>query len=312
MDRYRPSSQEAWNGRVDSTTDADQFRIHQCIKIEDIRQETGLNPGFSFLGYACEEGVKRNKGRVGAANGPTAFRQALSNFARHGQHEIHDLGDVLCEDENMEAAQESFAHAIQWALARGQKVIGIGGGHDIAYAHWKGINQFLPPDTKIGIINLDTHLDLREPAPLTSSGTPFWQISRETTSFHYCCIGAHHYGNTQKLFEEAESLGTCVIKRDELRNPSYIRKLDTFLAGVDKIYLTMDLDGFDASLCPGVSAPSVDGLTLSEVLSILQHIVGSGKLISTDMAELSPVHDINNQTGKMAAYLAYNLFQIWK
>ena len=38
-----------------------------------------------IVGFACDEGVRRNQGRVGAKLGPTALRQALANYPLHGQ-----------------------------------------------------------------------------------------------------------------------------------------------------------------------------------------------------------------------------------
>ena len=315
MDRYQPTNEGIWSGRIDSMSDPDEFRMHQIVQLVNVREHAQLEKGFSLLGYACDEGVKRNKGRLGAVAGPKSFRKAFSNMASHHQASLLDLGDVHCEDGEMEDTQATFAEIVEWALDRSQKVIGIGGGHDMAYAHFKGIWNHLTksnPSPKIGIINLDAHFDLREPSPQKSSGTPFWQISREhPDQFHYCCIGIHAYANTKRLFMEAESLNVEVVERQEVHLERIRETINSFLDKVDYVYFTIDLDGMDAAICPGVSAPSADGLTMKEVLPILELVGKSGKLTSMDIAELNPTYDLQSRTAKVAAYMAYCMLSSW-
>ena len=45
--------------------------------------QAGSEPGVVLLGFACDEGVRRNKGRVGAAAAPLAVRKLLANTAWH-------------------------------------------------------------------------------------------------------------------------------------------------------------------------------------------------------------------------------------
>ncbi len=41
-------------------------------------------PAVALIGFACDEGVRRNHGRVGAAAGPEALRLALGKLAING------------------------------------------------------------------------------------------------------------------------------------------------------------------------------------------------------------------------------------
>ena len=309
-DRYAPAQPSVWYGRVDSETDENQFRMHQVVRIVDLLLQHDLNPGFSLLGYACDEGVRRNKGNVGAAEGPLAFRKAFSNLAAHDVWAIHDLGDLTCSDGNLENTQAYFSKVVCEALKAKQRLIAIGGGHDIAYGHYAGIRAALGKRSKIGIINFDAHFDLRAVEEHPSSGTPFWQIARED-ELNYCCIGIQPGGNTKNLFETAKSLGALVIHRHDMGNQNSIRSYDQFIHSVDHLYLTIDLDGFDMGLCPGVSAPTVNGFTYQDMLPYLLAAASSNKLISADIAELNPSRDPNQQTAKMAASLAFEIINNW-
>lgn len=311
MDRLVPIDEAHWTGRVDSTSDTDQFRMHQVVKPVSIQQLSELASGICFLGYACDEGVRRNQGRVGAKDGPEAFRKAFSNLAAHEHGFIADLGNITCTDSHLEATQDQFASVVTHALQTKQKLIAIGGGHDIAYGHFRGIRNALGKEARIGIINFDAHLDLREVDTEPSSGTPFWQIAQEEANFSYCCVGVQSSGNTRKLFKFAEEKRVQIVHRNDLGDQRSLTQIEDFMAACTHIYLTIDLDGFDMSVCPGVSAPAANGYHYQEILPFLRMITKSAKLLSVDIAELNPAYDPSQQTGKMAAYLAFDIINNW-
>jgi len=305
-DFYHPGNPDHWHGRIDDRSDASTYRNHQVIACADLNQ-IPQKSGFALLGYACDEGVKRNQGRPGAKEGPSKIRSLWGNFARSTEHPVYDFGDYCLDNQNLEAFQSEFANAIQALLDENFKVIALGGGHDIAYAHGSGIWQHLQSSGKqLGIVNLDAHFDLRQPLPKASSGTPFYQLAQEWgKSFHYLAAGIQPHANTKKLYQTAAQWHVQIIEREMLRSDfaGSLESLNAFIGSVDHVYLTIDLDGLDASLAPGVSAPSVNGLMLNEVLPFLDAIVSSGKLISTDIAELCPAKDIDSRTARLAAFL---------
>ena len=83
--------------------------------------------------------------------------------------------------------------------------------------------------------------------------------------------------------------------------------INAFAKNVDHIYVTIDLDGFSSAYAPGVSAPSPMGFSPYIVLECLKTIIGSGKLISMDIAEMNPKYDIDGQTAKLAASLVHHV-----
>lgn len=59
---YALPNMDLWKGRTDSLIDKDEFRIHQIVKDNQI---TSINNGCGIIGFSCDEGVRRNKGRLG-------------------------------------------------------------------------------------------------------------------------------------------------------------------------------------------------------------------------------------------------------
>lgn len=305
---YNNPDSALWKGR-ESESKAYLHEVIECRQLNEI--VISEKKKCVLLGYVCEEGVKRNLGRTGAKHGPGEIRNWLAKLSNHLGlfSEIIDAGDIVCEDKDLEKAQQELAEAVCNLLKANCFPILMGGGHDIAYGHYKGIRMFAPQD-KIGIVNFDAHFDLRKFEGQSTSGTPFFQIAADCATngndFRYLCLGVQPLSNIAELYDTANSLRVEYIERNEfsLTNLQPIhKKVSEFIASVDYLYVTIDMDGFAASIAPGVSAPSPFGYEVELVLKVLDILMDSGKIISIDVAELNPVFDIDGHTARLAAYL---------
>jgi formiminoglutamase len=142
----------------------------------------------------------------------------------------------------------------------------------------------------------------------------FTQIAAECrergTDFSYLCIGTQKSANTVSLFRIAEELGVeTVLARDmdDADLEPVKQKIDAFLAGNDAIYVTICADVFSSAFVPGVSAPQPFGLHPETVLRLLKHVLASDKVVSFDLAEVSPRFDSDDNTAKLAAVFVYAL-----
>lgn len=314
-----------WTGRVDP--EPDSARWHQRIQ----PLHAGAEPGIALLGFACDEGVQRNHGRVGAVGGPAALRKALANLAWHRDAPAFEAGDIVCEDGDLEAAQTRLANGVCALLDSGHLPLVLGGGHEVAYGSWSGLAGHLEKRAdarsaaprkaaprraapRIGIINFDAHFDLRDPAHVHSSGTPFAQIAEQCAArgwpFNYACLGISRASNTRALFDRAAELNVLVREDREIREATLEaigRDLDAFVSGCDLLYLTLDIDVLPACEAPGVSAPAARGVPLALLEPLLLRLKASGKLRLIDVAEVNPEHDIDNRTARAAARLLHLL-----
>ena len=315
MKKYLKTASSLWTGR----TSNNRLYLHEKVTLIDLSQEdvfTPRNKAFAILGYACDEGVRRNQGRIGAAEGPGAIRKMLGKLPNHlaTTTELFDFGTIHCQDGDMQEAQVNMALTVQRLLACNLTPILLGGGHDIAYGHYCGIRNYVGNDKKIGIINFDAHFDLRSSTDGSNSGTPFFQIAEDckttTNSFSYLCLGIRADANDQKLYETAKKLKVDYIPNNQFRleNLEHITKAVTrFLAQIDHVYVTIDLDGFSSAYAPGVSAASPIGFAPDIVQEVLQVILSSKKMISLDVAEMNPKYDRDEQTAKLAASLIHHV-----
>jgi formiminoglutamase len=216
-------------------------------------RERGDRSGRGLLGLASDAGVRRNHGRVGAAAGPRALRKYLSNLAWHGDAaaSLYDAGDVACTEDELEATQADYARQAAQLLRAGHRVIGLGGGHEIAWASYQGIAAAFAGERKLarlGVVNFDAHFDLRQPEPPDhgSSGTPFLQIAAARAAsgldFRYLCLGISETANTPALFAQAAKLGVEHVADVDVGDASAESTLRDFVASCEGIYLTFCLD----------------------------------------------------------------------
>lgn len=303
----RPASRADWTGRSDAADGPAARRWHQVV-----RPAGAADAGPCLLGLACDAGVRRNLGRAGAAAGPGALRKALAPLAAHRLRSICDLGDVTCIGDALEPAQAEFGAVAAAALGAGATPIGLGGGHEIAFASWLGLRDALEArgDAEpVAIVNFDAHFDLRGDA-LPSSGTPFRQILEDAAArgrrAEYLCLGVSRYSNTAALFERARSLGVRHVLDEDLRADRFeaLRaEIEALLGRAGHVYLTLCLDAFPAAVAPGVSAPAALGVDPAVVERLVDVVTASGKLRIADVAELNPQFDVDARTARLAARL---------
>lgn len=297
-----------WTGRVDAAEGDRARRWHQVV--QPVVQDAAA--GIALLGFACDEGVRRNQGRIGAAAGPNALRRALANLAYHPTLPVYDAGNVDCVGGDLAAAQHALAAAVAAVVKAGHLSLVLGGGHETAYGHWLGLAA-AHPDARIGIINFDAHFDLRTAAEATS-GTPFAQIAADCQTrqqpFDYLCLGVAETANTQALFQTATDLGVQWRLDHEMsawQLPEIRQQLNDFINGVDAVYLTIDLDVLPAAQMPAVSAPAGYGVEISVLETVVTQIAQSTKLIGADLVEFNPTYDLDSHGAKAAARLAWSI-----
>ncbi|MFF2391858.1 formimidoylglutamase [Nocardia sp. NPDC058114] len=299
------TSESAWTGRVDGTT-PEHLRWHQAVTPYEPGND---DPGACvFVGFACEEGVRRNKGRLGAAAGPDALRRALSPMALATELRAFDAGTIAVTDDRLADGQRRLGETVSALLDDGAFPVVLGGGHEVAYGTYLGLagSARRVPGSVIGILNLDAHFDLR-PDPVPSSGTPFRQILETGDDVRYAVIGISQPSNTRVLFDTADRFGVRYLLDDDCEPARVAAFVDDFLAGIDLLYLTIDLDVLPAAVAPGVSAPAAYGVALSTIQAVCDRVTACGRLAVVDVAELNPRLDIDNRTARTAARLIHRI-----
>lgn len=322
-----------WAGRIEPFETTRACYWYQLVQ-PYMHQLIGL------VGFACDQGVRRNQGRVGAKAAPPLIRQAFAalpviadlqqRFNGQLPTLLGDAGDINCNDNNgfaansLEQAQRKYSDQVSHIIEQGGLPIGLGGGHAMAYGSFLGLwqtlqqtdatngKQILP---RIGIINFDAHLDIRQ-SDIATSGTPFRQIAEllneQGHPFNYCCIGVSRFSNTAALFDRADQLGVQIISDEDCTNKKWKKiaaQINNFIDNVDIVYLTIDMDCLPSSIVPGVSAPAAYGIDFSFVERAVKFIMSSSKVKVVDVAEINPTYDIDGRSFKVAARLLATIIE---
>lgn len=290
-----------WNGKIDSFEE-DDLKLWQVVKDISEVQEKG---GVCFVGYDTEDGILRDEGVVGAAEGADAIRKGLSELPGIKNLRIYDYGNL--EKKTLEEAQEEYSEKIADIYSKGLFPIGLGGGHDIVYGAYKGIRKAFP-DKKIGIISFDAHLDIKSYDERMTSETSFKKILDEDKNVEYAITGFQRLENSRSLIRNADEKGVLVLE-EEYPEEFTISSLKSFVKKMDIVYVTICMDVFDGAAAPGVSFPTVLGMDSKKGKRILRALMETKKVVCLDFAEINPRYDVANRTSRLAGYMIYETME---
>ena len=144
------------------------------------------------------------------------------------------------------------------------------------------------------ILHVDAHSDLYHEfeGERFSHACPFARIMEDRLASRLIQVGIRTMNPHQR--DQALRFGVEVID------------MRAWLAGVrprveGEIYLSVDLDALDPAFAPGVSHHEPGGLSVREVISLIQGL--EGDLIGADVVEYNPRRDVNGVTATVAAKL---------
>jgi formiminoglutamase len=278
-----------------------------------------LAPGRAvIIGFPQDEGVRRNGGRTGAAEAPNEIRRWLYRLtACDCQAAVQltdlpplDLGNVRIAGE-LEATQAALAEVIAAVLRSGAIPIVLGGGHETAYGHFLG---YVAERRRVGLINIDAHLDLRPPEDGKGhSGSPFRQALEHPLhplpGERYICLGAQPHSVSRQHWLFAREHGCTVRWCSEVRHTLGQQFMDAYsrlaTAGYG-VYVTLDADAVQTADVPGVSAPNLTGLSGVEMAACARLAGGSVQVASLDLVEINPRFDRDGQSARWAAQVVWN------
>lgn len=255
----------------------------------------------ALLGLPDDNGIELNSGRLGASQGPNAFRAALARYgvadpAGFVWPRVFDAGDIIpAEGRGVAPLHETHRRVTETTrqlLDLGLFPIAIGGGHDLTFPFVRAVieHQSAHANPLHHGVYFDAHLDVRE---TTGSGMPFRRLIEDCGINSLAIAGMDPFANARPHVEwflshggqitEAESVST-----DDLSAPTFV---------------SFDLDVLDASVAPGVSAMNPAGMSMPDALYNIEQLARSPHVKCFDIMELSPPNDPSGRTPRVAVSL---------
>lgn len=283
--------------------------------------------------------------RRGVDMGPSAVRYAgLQERLERLGYDVHDGGNIevvqveqmkempreitaqadnkaRCLPEVSHICQRVYENTVRTVNAD-EKIIFLGGDHSISIGTVAGVTRHSP----IGLIWIDAHADINTPettpsgnihgmsmATLLGDGpTDLVNIGYEGAKVRpeqIVMIGLRDIdpGERGKLRQNGITVFT-MRQIDELGMATVLRLTLERLRQYPYLHVSLDLDGLDPEVAPGVGTPVPGGLSYREAHLSMEILADSGKVRSLDIVEINPILDNINSTGRVAVELAASLF----
>lgn len=239
----------------------------------------------------------------GPASAPAAIRASLSSGSSNMSSEngwdledatvFRDAGDVAITE--TPADLDSIADAAAGLFGQGAALF-LGGDHFVTWPILEGLRRTGRPTPHL--VHIDAHPDLYpdfEGNP-HSHASPMARIMERGLAASLTQIGVRTVNGTQRAQIERYGVNAFTARQ-------YGAAMAALPAGLT--YVSIDLDGLDPAYAPGVSHHEPGGLSVREVLDLIDRL--PGPVIGADIVELNPVHDINGMTAAVGAKLVKEL-----
>lgn len=239
--------------------------------------------------------------RLGCENGPDAILEAshqveyydeeldsevCRNIGIYTHPAIADTRNntTVSAEEMLRVTQETVYQLIQ----AGKFVIALGGEHSITTGVVAAYHQAYASEP-FTVIQIDAHGDLR--------------YEYEGSIHNHACVMRRivdmglptvQIGIRAISKEEADLIKeknlTVFRAREIATQPDWIERAIAAIP-TQKVFLTIDLDGIDPTLIPGVGTPEPGGLNWYALTTFLRRVFSNYQVLGCDVMELAPVTD---------------------
>jgi arginase len=289
----------------------------------------GAKQAVAIIGASLDLGA----GRRGVDMGPSAIRYAgLEQRVRSLGRECFDLGNVaapVAEAESegdpslrflaqIKSTCERLAAEVAACAGRGHFPLVLGGDHSVALGTLGGLAHANGPG---GVLWIDAHGDLNRPqtspsgnvhgmvlaAALGLGGDAFasdaWPLPAVEVP-RVALVGTRELDGGERDLLRALDVGVFTMSEvDRLGIEHAVEKSLERIAGGGFVHVSLDMDGLDTEVAPGVGTPVRGGLSYREAHLAMELVAESGLMGSLEVVEVNPILDRENETAELAVEL---------
>jgi agmatinase len=215
-----------------------------------------------------------------------------------------DVGDVPWDDTAHEANRAAIRHTCEAVLAAGAVPVVLGGDDSIPIP----VLQAYADHGPITIVQIDAHIDWRDEVQGERWGLS--STMRRSSEMEHVGemiqVGRRGVGSARPAdLAAAEARGVHFFSARDVHREGTKAIIDLVPAG-GSIFITVDVDGLDPSIVPGVIGPEPGGLTYFQAIEIIDGIADRARIVGFDVVEFVPERDVNGigalTTFRMAAH----------
>jgi agmatinase len=275
-----------------------------------------LDAKIAILGAPCATPY-RSVGPY-CAGAPRAIRAAIAGYAANLHHVDFDIGgpifpgpiaavdggDLACT-EDPAANRIAIRQAVATVIARGAAPIIIGGDDSVPIPVFEACHDRGP----LTIVQIDAHIDWREEVAKERWGlsSTMRRASEMPHVERIVQVGQRAIGSARPGdFADAKAWGVIFVPARAVHEHGIAPVLDAVPAGA-QVLLTLDCDGLDPTIMPGVIAPAPGGLTYWQAIGILRGVAAKARIAAFDIVEFVPERDVAGLGALTAARIIVNV-----
>jgi len=245
--------------------------------------------------------------RSGTAAGPAAIVEASQQVELFDEElggEFFEAGVATYPPvepaEDPGEQMRRVAAAARPILRAGKFLLALGGEHSITAPLVRAVAEVSGP---VSVLQIDAHADLRDTYDGTRHSHACVMRRVLETTGRICQVGVRSYSKAER--------DACPQQVAALITPTIIRQhadwIDRALGLLDEaVYVTVDMDGLDPSIAPGVGTPEPGGLSWEQVTGLLRRVCAERRVMAADITEVRPIPP-SHVTEFAAARLAYKI-----
>ena len=178
----------------------------------------------------------------------------------------------------------------------------FGGEHSITPG---AIKPFVEKYDEIVLLHFDAHADLRE----SYNGEKFSHASAikrclDFDNVKVVSFGVRNLSQPEMTYYKNNRDRIEIFWGKDKKDWDLNRLKDLFKG--KNVYITFDVDGFDASIMPATGTPEPGGLLWEDVLPIIKKVCQISNIVGADINELAPIKNFNSYNF-LVAKLAYKI-----
>jgi agmatinase len=294
----------------------------------------GGTPAATFLGLpsaTIAEGAKANIAIFGAgtatpypaagaycAGAPQAIRAAIANWVGARDHMDFDLGgrilpdgvtavdcgDLAIDPNDAEANRNKITAATKELLDGGAVPILLGGDDSVPIPFFHAFER----RGAFTILQIDAHIDWRDELHGIRHGlsSPMRRASEMGWIERIVQVGARGLSSARLAdVEDARAAGVTFVTAREIAAHGIRAAIDAIPTGANLI-ITLDCDGLDPTVIPGVIGRAPGGLSYWQTVELLHGAARRARIAAFDLVEFVPERDVQQLGALAAARLVVN------
>ena len=202
----------------------------------------------------------------------------------------------------IEKALEQLSKINEKIISSNKFPMVFGGEHSITTG---AIKPFVKKYDEITLLHFDAHADLRE----SYNGEKFSHASAIKRCLDFANVKVVSFGirnlSQPEMTYYENNRDRVEIFWGKDKKDWDLNKLKNLFVGKN-VYITFDVDGFDASIMPATGTPEPGGLLWEDVLPIIKKVCEISNIIGADINELAPIKNFDSYNF-LVAKLAYKI-----